>query len=78
MSPEEKRWTRIENALQSVAENQAEHAVEVAELRRIQKSLMVAMGKLAEAQLKTEHKLDQLTTNIDRFLKGRGPNGQRQ
>lgn len=36
MTPEE-RWTKIENALETVAEGQAQHTVEIAELRRLHK-----------------------------------------
>jgi hypothetical protein len=49
MTPEE-RFTKIENALNTVAEYQARHATEMEELRAIHKVLALALSKTAEMQ----------------------------
>jgi hypothetical protein len=49
MTPEE-RFTKIENALNAVAEYQARHAGEMEDLRAIHKVLALALSKTAEMQ----------------------------
>lgn len=49
MTPEE-RWTKIENALNTVAERQARHDDDIAELRASQKVMNLALAKAAEMQ----------------------------
>ena len=49
MTPEE-RFTKIENALNTVAEYRARHATEMEELRAIHKVLALSLSKTAEMQ----------------------------
>ena len=77
MTPEE-QFILINNALQHAAEIQAQHAEairkhdeaihkhdeEVGELRQMHKSLVVAVGRIAEAQLATHGKLDSLIATV--------------
>ena|SRR2546422_9253560 len=46
----EERWTKIENALNTVAERQARHDDDIAELRASQKVMNLALAKAAEMQ----------------------------
>ena len=100
MTPEE-RFTKIENALQSLTETQARHETEIekqnAGIRDLivvsrtflesQKELTTQVNKLEEMQNATFRAveemqnatfraIDRLTENIDKLIRGRGPNGQ--
>ncbi len=85
MTPEE-RFTRIENSLNTVAEHQAQmaeqqyqmlghqsrHDQEMTELRKLQKSMSVAIMKVAEAHRKTEKNLNALINTVDRITGKQG------
>ena len=85
MTPEQ-RFTRIENFLSTVAEHQAHmadqqarmsdhqasHDNDIRELREIQKSIGIAIMKLAEAHHATEEKLNALIETVDRIIRGQG------
>lgn len=88
MTPEE-RFTRIENALQALTETQA-HLVVLMEKQdaRIEKQntgirdLIVVSRTLVDSQKaafeaieRLSRKVDTLTDNIDKLIRGRGPNG---
>ena len=89
MTPEQ-RFTKIENVLSSVAEHQAQtaeahrrHDEEIHELRQMHKGLIVAVGKIAEAQNSltetqrlTAEKLNAFIEWVKKYLQGRGGNGQ--
>ena len=77
MTPEQ-RFTKIENFLSTVAEHQAKHAEEMRELReadkdlrQMHKSLIVAVGKIADAQRVTDEKLNALIETVDRIIRSR-------
>jgi chromosome segregation ATPase len=86
MTPEEQRWTKIENALSSLAEHVGRHDEEMAEIRASQKVITLAVAKLAEEQRSghrelrelrelqrnTEEKLNALITTVDRIIRDRG------
>ena len=46
----EKRFIRIENLFSTLTEHQVQHAYEIAELREMQKGVVVVIGKAAETQ----------------------------
>ena len=92
MTPEE-RFTRIENFLSTVAEHQAHiaeqqaqmlghqsrHDKEIQDLRQMQKSMTLAITKVAdahrateEAQKITEQKLNALIDTVDRIIRSQG------
>ena len=75
MTPEQ-RFTKIENFLSTVAEHQAKQTEEIQELRRMHKSLVVAVGKIAEtlseAQRATDEKLNALIDTVDRIVRRNG------
>ena len=81
MTPEE-RFTRIENFLSTVTEhqahmagNQARHDEDIREIRQFQKSMTIAITKVAEAhrqteeaQRLTERSLKSLIDKVDRIV----------
>ena len=92
MTPEE-RFTKIENFLSAVAEHQAHmaehrarHDKEIQDLRDMQKSMTLAITKVAEAQRRTadahrrteetqqvtEKKLNALIDTVDRIIRRGG------
>lgn len=75
MTPEQ-RFTKIENFLGAVAEHQAKQVEEIQELRRMHRSLVVAVGKIAEtlteAQRATDEKLNALIDTVDRIVRRNG------
>lgn len=90
MTPEE-RFQRIENALATMAENQAKHDEDISELRRLHMSLVVAqlktneqltvltegIGKLALSLGQMAGEMDEFRKAIERFLQGNnGTNGK--
>jgi hypothetical protein len=86
----EERWIKIENTLQTITEHQAdfhaemaemrkefrrrvdEHDREIAEIRNLEKGFVIG---LAERDKQIDEKLNRLSDNIDKWLRGRGPNG---
>jgi transcriptional regulatory protein LevR len=83
MTPEEQRWTKIENALNALAEHVGRHDEEMAEIRSSQKVMTLAIAKLAEEQRSsyrelrelhrdTEEKLNALIATVDRIIRDRG------
>ena len=86
MTPEEQRWTKIENALSALAEHVGRHDEEMAEIRSSQKVMTLAIAKLAEEQRSssreireirelhrdTEEKLNALIATVDRIIRDRG------
>lgn len=86
MTPEEQRWTKIENTLSALAEHVGRHDEEMAEIRSSQKVMTLAIAKLAEEQRSssreireirelhrdTEEKLNALIATVDRIIRDRG------
>ena len=65
----EERFTKIENYLSTVTEHQAHHAEEIRELRKMQKGVFTAIGKVAQAQRITGEKLYALIETVDRIIR---------
>ena len=69
MTPEE-RFTKIESALNHAAEIRAEHSEDIRELRRMQKGVVIVIGKLAQSQKRSEEnfekRLEASATEFDR------------
>ena len=79
----EQRFTKIENALKHSSELHAQHIEairrhdeEMRELRQMHKSLIIAVGKIGEAQQQTEKTLNDFIQWVKRNLQRPGPNGQ--
>src|SRR5438128_2166446 len=75
MTPEE-RFTKTENFLNSVAEHQARHAEhiarhaeEIAELRQLEKVMMLAIAKLAEEHRSNAKMLTEGRKAVDEALR---------
>ena len=89
MTPEE-RFTRIENAIQSLVETQGRHEAEIEKQNAGIRDLIIVSRTILESQKEIVNsqkqvieqigqltrKLDTLTENIDKLIRGRGPNGQ--
>ena len=71
MTPEEQRWTKIENALSALAEHVGRHDEEMAEiraesrasqteLRAAQKVMTLAIAKLAEEQRSSSREIREI------------------
>jgi hypothetical protein len=91
MTPEE-RFVRIENALNTLAENHVRHDAEIhqlrlqhehaglrheedmRELRGMQKSMTMAVIKIADAQRQTDERLNALIDTVDKMIR-HGRNG---
>jgi hypothetical protein len=71
MTPEE-RFTLIENTLKYAAELHAQHAEDIVKMEGLYKGLVVAIGKLAEGQRRTDEKLHALIETVDRIIRDRG------
>ena len=75
MTPEE-RFTKIENALGAVAENQGKHDAAIQGLIRVSRTLIESQQKtdeqikeLREAQKETDDKLNTLIATVDRIIR---------
>jgi uncharacterized protein YjaG (DUF416 family) len=75
MTPEE-RFTKIENALETLLEHAAKHNTALEQLIVVSRTSLTAIDKLAEAQLETDKSLNRLEGMLERFLRGDRPNGR--
>jgi hypothetical protein len=66
-----KRMAQVQlETLQLIGRSAERHDREMSELRQ-------ALARLAEAQQRTEARLDTLIVTVDRFIQGRGSNGSK-
>ena len=81
MTPEE-RLTKIENAIHALTETQARHDTQIEKQNAGIRDLIVVSRTFLESQKEVTSQIQELraalkslTENVDKLIRGRGPNG---
>jgi hypothetical protein len=74
MTPEE-RFTKIENAIQALTENQARNESAIRDLIVVSRTVLTSIEQLQTAQKHTDEKLNILIDTVDRIIRNRNGDG---